>query len=93
MSPQSIDRAQRPVVNRPRVSPTPRLISSGGPKSMVFLYASSAFAKASLLSSGCMVVVSKKAPSAVPLDWSRPPATEMIHQKLCWPFFLAMHEP
>jgi hypothetical protein len=37
ISPQSIDSAQRPVVNRPRVSPTPRLISSGGPKSIVAL--------------------------------------------------------
>ena len=40
-----------------------------------------------------MFVVSKKAPSPVPLAWSSPPATEMIHQKLCWPFFFAMHEP
>ena len=31
MSPQSSVRAQRPLVNRPRVSPTSRLISSGGP--------------------------------------------------------------
>src|SRR5918994_7483277 len=31
MSPQSSDSAQRPLVNRPRVSPTSRLISSGGP--------------------------------------------------------------
>src|SRR5215470_153155 len=30
MSPQSSVRAQRPLVNRPRVSPTSRLISSGG---------------------------------------------------------------
>ena len=36
---------------------------------------------ASLLpNSGSMVVVSKNAPSPVPLLWSRPAAIEMIHQ-------------
>ena len=68
MSPQSIDRAQRPVVNRPRVPPTSMLSSSGGPNVAVFAYVSSALVIASLgPNSGFMFEVSKNAPSLVPL--------------------------
>jgi hypothetical protein len=45
------------------------------------------------LKSGFIFAVSKNAPSSVPFAWRIPPATEMIHQKLCWPTFFAMHEP
>ncbi len=81
MSPQSIDRAHRPVVNRPRVPPTSMFSSSGGPTVAVLAYMSSALSIASFWpNSGFMFDVSKKAPSFVPLAWSRPPAIEMIHQ-------------
>src|SRR5215207_6664470 len=80
ISPQSIVRAQRPEVNRPRVSPTPRLSSSGGPYWVVSLYTSRARLNAALLNKGCISVVLKKAPCAVPWLWMKGAATEVIHQ-------------
>jgi hypothetical protein len=41
---------------------------------------SSAFAKASLLTSGFMFLGSKNAPCAVPFDWTMPPAMEVMNQ-------------
>ncbi len=81
MSPQSIDRAQRPVVNRPRVPPTSMLSSSGGPNVAVFAYGLERLGHGLVVpNSGFMFEVSKNAPSLVPLPWSRPAAIEMIHQ-------------
>ena len=55
--------------------------SSGGPTVVVALYRSRALVIASFgPNSGVMSLVSKKAPWFVPWLWSRPAATEMIHQ-------------
>src|SRR6266508_5618244 len=64
ISPQSMVSAQRPEVNRPRVSPTPRFNSSGGPYLAVSLYTSNARLNASLSNRGCISVVLKKTPCA-----------------------------
>src|SRR5215471_17058770 len=73
-SPQSRLRAQRPETNSGLVSATSMLSSFGGPNSFVALRNSSALAKASLLISGLMSLVLKKAPWLVPLAWIIDPA-------------------
>src|SRR2546427_11076563 len=95
MSPQSIDRAQRPEVKRPRVSPTSRLSWSGGPSLEIVLYTSSAAAVPSLgPKSGCRLLsTSKNAPCAVPLLCRYAPATEMNIQYDWALRFIARQEP